>query len=126
MRGPVVDPIDIAPTVDAETALRSLQQHYQFQVERPESVVTYLSEHPSLGGLLRDAAVAIRHVFPPGHAIYLSIHSDPEGESSDQLFVTVGNRLSVEEAADRFDVFAHTWWRERANDLPSTLYFDVQ
>jgi hypothetical protein len=89
----------------------SLESEGKYIFKPKESVVSFLLRHSYLLGLLDDAYLEIRKIFP-NDPLYLEYFRDPESAYFTRLFIIVTTDLKGKEALDKLHELDDQWWMD--------------
>jgi hypothetical protein len=84
------------------------------------SVTTFLLKHSYLLGLLDDAYLEIRRIFP-NDPLYLEYFRDPENYKGNQLFIIVTTDLRGIDALNKLDELDDKWWMDNLDKAKRKL-----
>ena len=95
------------------------------EIPDPGAVNQFLSRHPEVGPVLREAPQKIASFFPEG-SLHLLLMRDPEYPDDEELFLAVHTSLDGEAAARNLRALDQSWWLRRAPVARGLLCIDVR
>jgi hypothetical protein len=97
----------------------------QYLTREPEAVAAFLERYPFLLPLLTEALGPLREAFGPETPLVVAVDIDPEVAGWEELRVDVETALPVDEADQRLEAFATTWWLENLPRADGKLFFTL-
>jgi hypothetical protein len=101
--------MSLPPDAQHVNALQAVQEQFLFRNDQAE-VWQFLQRYPFLVMPLLEARRNIMKYFPSHSQVYLTVATDPEDLSTDQLVVSIATDLDPEQATNALDAFDEHWW----------------
>ena len=91
----------------------------------PAQVQKFLTQHPAVEHLLRDATAPLQHTFGKDVTVSLTVINNPDIAPQELLVSSIQTTLSAKQAKARLDKFDETWWLDNAQRAAGQLIFTL-
>lgn len=117
--------MSLSPDAQHFNALQAVQEQFLFGNDQAE-VSQFLQRYPFLVTLLLEAHRNIMKYFPGNSQVYLTVATDPEDLSADQLVVSIATDLDPEQATNALDGFDEQWWLKSLRSMQGKLCITLE
>lgn len=111
-------------TAPAASVIDALGADYTLR--DPATVIDFLTAHPYLVPLLREASKQIERHFGSEPSVALEVVVDREDEGQRELFALIATDLPMPEARRRLDNLDAAWWLAALNRARCNLTIDIE
>jgi hypothetical protein len=115
--------ITLLDTIESQR-LHQLEEAYSLR--NAAAVRRFLHACPQLVEVLLEAHVYLQKYFGPDPQVTLRVVSDPEAESTDELFAYIRTSLPVDEALARLDKLDEDWFLDQLDRVNGQLNFNLE
>jgi hypothetical protein len=96
-----------------------------YELRKPEQILSFVENYPALLPLLIDAQEVIRRYFP-NTKLALKMFVNPEVVDDASLVILIKSNYSPRETLDRFDSFNDDWGFSTSDRVEGRLTFNLE